>query len=1035
MIHTEFSLRRPVTVCMIFAALFAVGMISSRLLPLEEFPDVEWPGFFVNIPYEGSTPKETERQITRPAEEALATLPGVRDMYSWSRENEAQIWMQYGFNSNARTAAVEARVKLDAIRDQMPADLERIQVFSGSMSDRPIMQLRVSSDRDLSTAYELLNTQVRRRLERLEGVSQVNIQGVEPPEVRLRLDAGRVRAHGINLNSLADLLRRGNFAVSAGQITSGNERWTLRPNGEFKSLDDIRNLVIDGRNLRLRDIGTVTQQSQERNYGRHLDGDYAIGIEVSRASGYNMVEVSDRVKAEVERIGELPIMQGIKIFDLENQAESVRQSLADLIKSGMIGALLAIVVLYFFLRHMATTLIVTLSVPLSLVITLGAMYFFDLSINVLTLMGLMLAIGMLVDNSVVITESIFRYRQDDEGDTHTATMKGVKEVGLAVIASTATSICVFLPLIFSRESDIGVFMSHVAITISVAIICSLVVAQTLIPLLTSKLKTIPREHAGKVVPAIARRYERLLAWITHARGARRIIAPVVALLLLASIMIPIKTEMFRTDIWPEEPSRRLYLPYNLNDIYALERVEASVDRIEQFLFDNEERFEIRSVYSYWEQGQAATTILLTQGAAAKTDSREIMRMILEEKPDIAIGEPAFERSNGGFGEGFSVTMSGESTERLRELLYDAYGVLTNIDGLYDFSSDMTAGPREVHIRMDREKAAALGVTAQSVGEAVGIALRGERLREFRSEDGEILMRLAFRDNDRQSIEQLGNMMVPAVDVEGNQTVVPIYQIAKLEQTRGARTINRTNRKTSVSISAAMDSSTSMDQLRPEVEQVMNQLNLPTGYSWSFGRGFERSDETKNLMAENIALGILLIIIVMAAMFESMLYPLSIITSLLYSMVGVVWFLALTNTPLTFMGLVGIMILIGVVVNNGIVLVDHINNLRREGLSRDQAVIQGSADRFRPIMMTAATTILGLVPLALGNTQIGSGGPAYYPMARTIIGGLAFSTVVSLIVVPMTYVGLDKWKNWWGRVWRHAGEPTSKAARRRAAQAT
>ncbi|MEO0953285.1 MAG: efflux RND transporter permease subunit, partial [Pseudomonadota bacterium] len=294
MIHTEFSLRRPVTVTMVFAALAAIGLISSRLLPLEEFPDIEWPGFFVNIPYEGSTPSETEREITRPAEEALATLPGVQRMYSWSREDGSQIWMEYGFNSNQKTAAVEARVKLDAIRDQLPTDLERIQVFSGSMNDQPIMNLRVSSDRDLSEQYEMLNRLVKRRLERLEGVSQVQIEGVEPPEVKIRLDAGRIAAHGINLGELGELLRRSNFVVSGGQITAGNERWSLRPSGEFKSLDDIRNLVVDGRSLRLGDIAEVTQTPKERTYGRHLDGNYAIGISVSRATGYNMVDVADR---------------------------------------------------------------------------------------------------------------------------------------------------------------------------------------------------------------------------------------------------------------------------------------------------------------------------------------------------------------------------------------------------------------------------------------------------------------------------------------------------------------------------------------------------------------------------------------------------------------------------------------------------------------------------------------------------------------------------------------------------------------------
>ncbi|MEO0574393.1 MAG: efflux RND transporter permease subunit [Pseudomonadota bacterium] len=1017
--HTELSLKRPVTIFMVFAALAAIGLISSRLLPLEELPDIEWPGFFVNIPYDGSTPSQTEREITRPVEEALATLPGIQRMNSNSSEDNSSVWVGTRPGTNTKTIAVEARVKLDAIRDQLPDDLERIQVFSGSLNDRPIMQLRVSSDRDLSEEYELLNRMVKRRLERLEGVSQVELQGVEPPEVKIRLDAGRISAHNVDLNELASLLQRSNFAVSAGQITAGNERWTVRPNDEFNSLDDIRQLVIDGRNLRLGDIAEITQTPKERDYGRHLDGNYAIGLSISRSNGYNMVEVADRVKAEVAEIGKLPAMSGIEIFDLENQAESVRQSLSDLVRSGVIGAFLAIVVLYFFLRHMTSTLIVTLSVPLSLVITLGAMHFFGLSLNILTLMGLMLAIGMLVDNSVVVTESVFRYRQMEPDDPEGATLKGVREVGIAVIASTATSVCVFAPLVFGEQQDIMVFLRHVGITISVAIICSLLVAQTLIPLLASKLKRLPAQTPGKLMPKLTNAYTGLLSKIVNARGWRRMLAPFVAVLVLASPGIPIATEMFKVEIFPEEPSRRLFLMYNLNDYYSIERVEQSVDKIEAYLFENEERFDIRSVYSYWDVGRAETTILLTEGSDVTISSRDVMAAILEERPDIAIGDPAFERQNSGFGEGFSVSLTGESTERLRDLAYDTWDILENVEGLEDFSTDMTAGSREVQVRLDPEKTARLGLTAQAVGEAVAVALRGDRLREFRSNEGEIEMRLAFRDDDRQTIAQLGNLAIPAVLPDGTRTSIPLYRVADLQQVRGARNINRTDRKTSVSVNAALTPDTTMDDVRPRVEAVMNQLDLPPGYAWSFGRGFERSDETRNLLLENIGLGIILILIVMAALFESLLYPLSIMASLVYSFVGVVWFLAITGTPLTFMGLIGLMILIGVVVNNGIVLVDHINNLRGEGMSRDEAVVQGARDRLRPILMTAATTILGLAPLAMGDTQVGAGGPAYYPMARAIIGGLAFSTIVSLVVVPMTYIGLDKLKNWSGTIWRHS----------------
>ncbi|MEN7342755.1 MAG: efflux RND transporter permease subunit [Pseudomonadota bacterium] len=1026
MIHTEFSLRRPVTICMMFAALAAVGLISSRLLPLEELPDIEWPGFFVNIPYEGSSPKETETQITRPAEEALATLPGVKNMYSNSSEDGASVWLEYGFNSNAQTAAVEARVKLDAVRDQMPGDLERIQVFSGSMNDQPIMQLRVSSQRNLENSYELLDRVVKRRLERIEGVSKVELQGVEPPEIRIRLDSGRIAAHDVDLNALSSLLMRSNFVISGGQITSGNERLTLRPNAEYQTIQDIEQLVIDGRNLRLADIANISKQPRDRDYGRHLDQKYAIGLSISRASGANMVEVADRVKEEVRKIGELPEMAGIQIFDLDNKADSVRQSLRDLVASGIFGALLAIVVLYFFLRHFVSTLIVTLSVPLSLIITLGAMYWFGLTLNILTLMGLMLAVGMLVDNSVVVTESIFRYRQMTPDDPIGATMKGVKEVGVAVMASTATSVCVFLPLVFGEQIDIMVFLRHVGITISVAIVCSLLVAQTLIPLLASRVKKIPVEEDGRLMKRVAERYQRILRWIVEARGFKRLAAPTIALLILASIPVNMGMGLMKVEMFPEEPTRRLFMPYNTNDIYSLEVLEDAVDTIETYLYENKERLEIDSVYSYWDRTRAESTILLRKDNVEKS-SKEIMSMILDELPEIAVGQPAFERQNTGGGEGFSVVLSGESTDRLVGLMSDMYALLQNVEGLRDFRSDLTAGPREVQIRLDRTKAARYGLTASAVGEAVGVALRGERLREFRSENGEVEMRLAFRDNDRQSVAQLGNLVIPGISADGSRVAVPLYRIAELREERGSRNISRTNRRTSVQLSAALDGDATLEEVKPRVEKVLENLSMPAGYEWSFGRGFDRADETKNVLMENILLGVLLILVVMAALFESLLYPLSIMVSLLYSFAGVVWFLTFTGTPLTFMGMTGLMILIGVVVNNGIVLVDHINNLRREGMPRDEAILVGARDRLRPILMTAATTILGLTPLAFGDTQVGSGGPAYYPMARAIIGGLAFSTIVSLFVVPMAYAGLDKFKNWVSNIRRQAAPRSTVAS--------
>jgi HAE1 family hydrophobic/amphiphilic exporter-1 len=996
---------------MVFAALTGIGLLASRLLPLEQFPDIEWPGFFVSIPYEGSTPEEVERLITRPAESALSTLSGVKRMNSRSSADGARIRMEYGFNSNASTEAVEARVKLDAIRNELPPDVKRIMVFSGSLNDEPIMTLRLSSDRDLSQEYLMLDRVLKRRLERIAGVSKVELQGIERPEIRILLDAGRVAAHGIDLYALYELLQRSNFSVSAGRLETGEQRWTLRSDGELRSLAEIGDLIIDEGDLRLRDIARIDMVPEERDYGRHLDGREAVGISVTRASGANMVEVADRVQEELAKIAELPAMRGIRVFTIDNKADSVRSSLLDLLQAGLVGSLLAIVVLYLFLRQVTTTLIVMLAVPISLVITLGVLYFSGLTLNILTLMGLMLAVGMLVDNSVVITESIFRYRQMDPDRPERATLDGVREVGLAVIASTATSVCVFLPIVFGEQIDITVFLWHVGVTISVAIVLSLLISQTLIPLLASRVPAPPPPESGTFMERLTRRYTSALAWtLDHPRWSA-----LAAILLLASPAAPIGLGMLQTDMFPQEPSRRLELIYHIDDVYPVERVEQAVNRVEAYLFDNADRLDIESVYSYFDTGRAQSSILLAEGSEATLDAQTVMDTILEEMPELVIGKPDFQWRQQGGGPGFGVTLTGESTEQLAGLAREAYRILSGIEGLEGLTSDLAAGPREVRVVVDRERAARLGLTSESVGRAVAVAMRGQPLREFRSPDGEIGVRLAFREDDRQTMDQLANLTI--MTPTGDQVL--LGTVADLSENAGPRQIRRTNRKTSVKITGSIDGESSLPEVRPAVRELMDQIDFPPGYGWSFGEGVDRSDETQRILTQNILLGVALIFIVMAALFESVLYPVSIMISLVYSITGVIWFLALTGTTMSFMAMIGIMILIGIVVNNGIVLVDHINNLRRQGMPREQAVLEGARDRLRPILMTVSTTILGLLPLAVSTTKIGGDGPSYFPMARAIIGGLAFSTIASLLLVPLVYVSLDRAKNWVARVRRYA----------------
>jgi len=1001
MLPARFAMDRPVTIVMIFVSMIAVGLISSRLLPLEYFPAVDIPFIVLDMPYQGSTPEEVEREITRPAEEVIATLSGIKRLESTSSSNGSRLQIQFDWGSDVAVKAVEARERIEAIRDQLPADLRRINVFKFNFTDQPVLQLRISSERDLSTAYDMLNRSLVRPLERIPGVARVDFQGIEPREIRIELLADRVISHGIDLNRLQAQLSQANFSDSAGLISDSDTRYRVSPRGEFHSISEIEDLVISEEGLRLSDIAEINYDSQRRDYARHLDRKYAIGVSIYKESGANLVEVGRRALAEVDRIGNTSEMQGINVFFLDNQADGVTDSLSELLKAGLLGASLSLFVLYFFLRNIQTTLMVSLAIPVAITITLGAMYFLGLSLNILSMMGLMLAIGMLVDNAVVVSESIHTEHEKTPDDARGSALRGVSAVGLAVAAGTLTSAAVFLPIIFGEKDQISIFMTHVAISIVVSLSVSLVIAQTVIPLLASRFDKPASKKQNAAIDFLRAKYVRLLRWNMRHRW----LAAGMIIGVLASAAIPLS--IVETDMFPQDQTRRLYMPYHLDGSYPLAKIKESVDRIEEYLYANQERFEIRAVYTYYsEQGENGTSILLKDDKDSKRSSQEISSDILEGLPKIAIGRPSFDFGRLGGGEKLSITMTGTSSVVLRDLAKDAVRILSAIEGLTGVVSEAAAGDQEVQVRVDRERANQLGFSTMEVAQAVAIAIRGIDLREFKGEQGEIPVRLQFREEDRQKVGDLRDIKL--INSEG--VAIPLVSMVSFAKGTGPTEIRRIDRKTGLRVTAQLDDITS-EKARELIKENMDLMTMPSGYDWQFGGGFTGDQEAMQKMIFNILLAIAIIYLVLAAQFESLIYPLGMICTILFSVIGVYWFFLITGTTFTLMAMIGILILIGVVVNNGIVLVDHVNQLRMQGLSRDEALVRAGRERMRPILMTVGTTVLGLAPLCFGTTQIGGNGPPYYPMARAIVGGLLFSTFVSLVLLPTIYTWLDVIRHW------------------------
>ena len=1015
MVPARFAMNRPVTIVMVFVSMVAVGLVSSRLLPLEYFPAVDIPFIILDIPYQGSTPEEVEREITRPVEEVIATLSGIKRLESTSTANGSNLEVVFDWGTDVAVKAVEAKERVEAIRDQLPADVRRINVLKFNFTDMPVLTLRISSERDLSTAYDMLMRSLVRPLQRLPGIARVDFQGIEPREIRIELIADRVLAHGIDLMQLQNQLRQVNFSDSAGLIRDSDTRYRVNPRGEYRSVDEIKDLVISQDGLRLRDIAEIKYDSKRRDYARHLDQKYAIGVSIYKESGSNLVEVGERVEEEIERIAATPEMQGIKLFFLENKAAGVSESLSDLLKAGLFGALLSLLVLYFFLRSIKTTLMVSLAVPIAITITLGVMYFLGLSLNILSMMGLMLAVGMLVDNAVVVSESIHTEHEKTPGDAKGSALRGVSAVGLAVAAGTVTSAAVFLPIIFGEKDQISIFLTHVAVAIVVSLVVSLLIAQTIIPLLASRIDRPGSSKQNASVERLKSIYLRLLHWNMRHRW----LAAAMVILALFSAAIPMS--IVETDMFPQDQTRQLYLNFNLDGSYPLAKLKESVDRIESYLYGNQELFEIRAVYTYYsERGDAMSVILLKDDKNAVRSSHEISTDIMDGLPKIAIGQPAFGFDRVGGGDKLNVTFTGSSSEVLRNLADDAVRILSSVEGLTGVVSAASAGDQEIQVRVDRERANQLGFSTQEVAQAVSIAIRGVELREFKGEEGEIPIRLQFREEDRQEISDLRDIKLRNRD----GVSIPLMSMVNFTEGTGPTKIQRLDRQTGLKVTAQLDGITT-EKARELVKEKMDLMHLPSGYDWKFGGGFDDDDEAMQKMLFNILLAIAIIYIVLAAQFESLIYPLSMICTIIFSVIGVFWFFLLTGTTFTLMAMIGILILIGVVVNNGIVLIDHVNQLRLQGLSRDEALIRAGGERLRPILMTVGTTVLGLAPLCIGTTQLGGDGPPYFPMARAIVGGLLFSTFVSLVLLPTIYTWLDVIRHWPGNLFRWLGRKLSR----------
>ncbi len=1003
----ELSVRKPVLAMIGLVTLVAMGGLASVKLPIEFLPHVEFPFIGVFIPYPNSHPDYIERHIIKPIEEVFATLGDVRSIESGTQDEGAFVGVEFHWGRDVGVLRMEIKEKLDQIKAELPADIEHMQVFTFDTHDIPILEGRISAaGRDLSGSYDLIERSIINPLKRIEGVGNVFIHGVLPREIAIYLSLDKVKAHKVDVGNVFRLLQTANATASGGEITAQGLRYAIRSLGSFHELDDVENMVVTPEGLRLKDIAEVYYGEPEVTFGRRLNGEQAVAFWIQKASNANTVDVARRVHVAMEEMNHDPALEGIDVLLFFDQSKEILNGVNGLRDSGLQGGLLAIGILYFFLRRVSTTLIIAIAIPFSLVCTLAFMYFTGYTLNMLTMMGLMLGVGMLVDNAIVVLESIYQHQLKREDAVHAA-ITGTSSVAVAVTASTLTSVIVFAPVVFgSKNEELFVWLSSVGVTISVSILFSLLISLTLIPFLASRSKKPKEFRRSRFLVGLENRYIQTLRWTTfkHRRLTLAIVAGSLAVTAAAIKVIGLKGMQDDDALIIE----RIMMEYEFAGNVDYRETDAYVRRVEGILESKRDSLEIETIYSYYADNRGVTTVYFEQGQLSRDMLKEKRKQLRAAIPDIAgmklrLGDESGEDSGGA--SLMQVNLFGEDKQVLEELANEVKRRFGYMKDLTDVKTSVEMGREEISIELDPDQVARHQMTATDVAQVMGLTFRGFELDRFRGEDREVPMSISLDPKDQVGIYNLHNLMV---GMDGEREVT-LGSVASFVEKRGPTQIERDNQRTIVSVRGLYEGER-FDDLMDEVRAVMGSMTLPPGYAWSFSRRIQEKNAQAQQMLINALLAILCVYLVMAALFESYLHPLIIMICLPLAAVGVIWMLMLTGTAFGLMAMIGTVILIGVVVNNGIVLIDHVNHLRKEGMSMEEAIIEGGRERLRPILMTALTTILGLVPMAIGGSHIAEA--QYYPLARAVMGGLVSSTFLTLLVLPAYYVLGEQAKARW-----------------------
>ncbi|MEE9382684.1 MAG: efflux RND transporter permease subunit [Nannocystaceae bacterium] len=1024
------ALTRPITMLMIFASVLVLGTVALVNIRLEMIPSgATMPFMSVNVPYANSTAQDVEERITIPLEQALAGTPLLEELVGTSSAGASSMSLVFAADTDMDLAYREVRDRVERARAGLPDDVEQIFLRKMSTNNFAVAFYGVRWPDGYDDPESIIELALVRKLERIPGVGRVQVRGKDEREIRIEVNRALTEAASLNIFDLANRLGTSNFNLASGTITEGADKYLLRSVASYGDIRELENVVVGANDLRLRDVAEVVLDYPEVERRDRYNGQPVWALSIHKESQANTVEVCERIKAVFAEAREDPRLQAFSFEAFFVQGDTILSSLRQVTDAGMQGGGLAFIVLLLFLRRMRLTLVIAASIPLSMFFALPVMYFSGQTINLVSLIGLMICIGLVVDNSVVVAENIARYRSRGIG-RFAAALHGTSEVALPIALATMTTLVVFLPASLLSSGPTQFYLIRMVTPVCVSLLASLFVAIVLIPLAAaflfdSNARRRPGADPGQRQGLIAlllradAAWKSVLGWVyettvgrlNRAYGRllrvslrRRADVMMVALLAMMSIAIPADPETgVKMAVEGNLGSRQIRINYEIPAYISMHESDLFVARLETWFGEHRSGYGGSGEYINLVAGFATVIIFFDDPEPGDPPYREVGKKVFEQLPAPPgwTKRSDFGESDGGGSSSFPVAIYGDdhdtvqaTAERLERALVQIEGVTSVVGAAQD-----TSRRDELELSVDRVLAERFGISAGMVANTVGSALRGQMLPRYHAPDREVDVRIAYREADREQLRDL--MQFKVATAAG--TMVPLQTLTRATVDRGQASLVRNNKRVAARVNLELDQDDRQATVA-RVQALLDTFAVPKGVS--FDDEAESREVGKQLedMLFALALGFVFIFLLMGFLFESFVLPLSVVPSIPLSAVGVWWFLYLTGSDVDPLASIGILLLLGVVVNNGIVLVDFINNARKQGLPRVEAIVQAGSQRFRPILMTALTTVGGMFPLAFsdGPTE----GLPYGAFGKTLVGGMTTATILTLVVVPVCYTFFD-----------------------------